>query len=172
MGSSWYDVGVRVGIPVEVWYVPVARDPGPGNPILFGTTDLFLEKLGINSVDDLPPIAAFVPGPDVVEQLEHGLRAEIDLRIDADLAEGSADAGPDAAVDVEDGAGDPVVVSETVDLVETDEGVVVTTTTDSIEVVAHDDPGITETVETIATVEIVGPPTGTSPPTPSPGSTR
>jgi len=29
MGSSWYDVGVRVGIPVEVWYVPVARDPGP-----------------------------------------------------------------------------------------------------------------------------------------------
>jgi hypothetical protein len=28
-GSSWYDVGVRVGIPVETWYVPVSRDPGP-----------------------------------------------------------------------------------------------------------------------------------------------
>ena len=28
-GMSWYDVGVRVGLPVEVWYVPVDRDPGP-----------------------------------------------------------------------------------------------------------------------------------------------
>ena len=29
MGLSWYDVGVRVGLPVSVWYVPVAQDPGP-----------------------------------------------------------------------------------------------------------------------------------------------
>ena len=29
MGTSWYDVGVRVGVPVDVWYVPVERDPGP-----------------------------------------------------------------------------------------------------------------------------------------------
>jgi len=28
-GLSWYDVGVRIGVPVDVWYVPVARDPGP-----------------------------------------------------------------------------------------------------------------------------------------------
>jgi hypothetical protein len=28
-GMSWYDVGVRVGLPVEIWYVPVAGDPGP-----------------------------------------------------------------------------------------------------------------------------------------------
>jgi hypothetical protein len=28
-GLSWYDVGVRVHLPLEVWYVPVARDPGP-----------------------------------------------------------------------------------------------------------------------------------------------
>ncbi len=27
-GLSWYDVGVRVGLPVEVWYVPVQVDPG------------------------------------------------------------------------------------------------------------------------------------------------
>jgi len=26
-GLSWYDVGVRVGLPVEVWYVPVAVEP-------------------------------------------------------------------------------------------------------------------------------------------------
>jgi hypothetical protein len=28
-GMSWYDVGVRAGLPVSVWYVPVERDPGP-----------------------------------------------------------------------------------------------------------------------------------------------
>ena len=29
-GMSWYEVGMRVGLPVEVWYVPVAVEPiGP-----------------------------------------------------------------------------------------------------------------------------------------------
>lgn len=52
----------------------VARDDGPGQAVLFGTTRLFLERLGINSLDDLPPIADFVPDASVVEALEHGLR--------------------------------------------------------------------------------------------------
>lgn len=52
----------------------VARDDGPGQAVLFGTTPLFLERLGINSLDDLPPIADFVPDASVVEALEHGLR--------------------------------------------------------------------------------------------------
>jgi segregation and condensation protein B len=52
----------------------VARDPGPGQPVLFGTTGAFLEQLGLDSLDALPPIGDFVPGADVVEQLEHGLR--------------------------------------------------------------------------------------------------
>jgi segregation and condensation protein B len=50
------------------------RDPGPGQAILYGTTPAFLEKLGLQSLDDLPPIAEFIPGADVVEALEHGLR--------------------------------------------------------------------------------------------------
>jgi segregation and condensation protein B len=54
----------------------VARDTGPGQAILFGTTPAFLEKLGLASLADLPPIAEFVPGADVVEALEHGLRVE------------------------------------------------------------------------------------------------
>jgi segregation and condensation protein B len=54
----------------------VARDPGPGQAILFGTTPLFLDKLGLGSLSDLPAIADFVPGADVVEALEHGLRVE------------------------------------------------------------------------------------------------
>jgi segregation and condensation protein B len=54
----------------------IARDPGPGQAVLFGTTSMFLERLGLGSLEDLPPIAAFVPGADVVEALEVGLRAD------------------------------------------------------------------------------------------------
>jgi segregation and condensation protein B len=42
--------------------------------VLFGTTPLFLERLGLNSLDQLPPLSEFVPGADVVEHLESGLR--------------------------------------------------------------------------------------------------
>lgn len=52
----------------------VGRDAGPGQALLFGTTALFLEKLGLDSLDELPGIAEFLPGADVVEALEHGLR--------------------------------------------------------------------------------------------------
>jgi segregation and condensation protein B len=53
----------------------VAIDPGPGNAALFGTTPQFLEKLGLDSLNELPPLAEFVPSAEVVEALEHGLRA-------------------------------------------------------------------------------------------------
>lgn len=53
---------------------PVGRDPGPGQAVLYGTTTLFLERLGLDSLADLPPLGEFVPGADVVEALEHGLR--------------------------------------------------------------------------------------------------
>ena len=52
----------------------VGRDNGPGQAILFGTTATFLEKLGLASLDDLPPIAEFIPSAEVVEALEIGLR--------------------------------------------------------------------------------------------------
>ena len=52
----------------------VARDRGPGQAILYGTTATFLEKLGLASLDDLPPIAQFIPSAEVVEALETGLR--------------------------------------------------------------------------------------------------
>lgn len=28
-GLSWWDVGLRTGVPVDAWFVPVERDPGP-----------------------------------------------------------------------------------------------------------------------------------------------
>ncbi|MFZ2057381.1 MAG: SMC-Scp complex subunit ScpB [Acidimicrobiales bacterium] len=54
----------------------VGRDEGPGQSILFGTTSMFLERLGLDSIDDLPPLAAFVPPVSTVEMLENVLRSE------------------------------------------------------------------------------------------------
>lgn len=53
----------------------VGRDPGPGNAILYGTSSLFLEKLGLDSVDQLPPLGDFVPDTTIIEALEAGLTA-------------------------------------------------------------------------------------------------
>jgi segregation and condensation protein B len=50
--------------------------PGPGQALLFGTTDLFLEKLGVRGLDELPPLADHVPPADVVEALERPFRPE------------------------------------------------------------------------------------------------
>lgn len=80
----------------------VARDPGPGQAVLYGTTPLFLERLGLDSLDDLPPIASFVPGADVVEALEHSLRVE-DPPVEVDVTDG-ADDGPSGG---EDGSDEP-----------------------------------------------------------------
>src|SRR4030095_10923384 len=55
---------------------PIGRDPRPGQAGLWGTTPLFLEKLGLDTLDDLPPLGEFVPSADVVEALELGLRAD------------------------------------------------------------------------------------------------
>ena len=56
----------------------VSRDTGPGNAVLYGTTQEFLERMGINSATDLPPLGEFVPGPEVVEALERSLRVVSD----------------------------------------------------------------------------------------------
>lgn len=60
----------------------IARDPGPGQAVLYGTSRLFLEKLGLGSIEDLPPLGQFVPGAEVVEQLEQGLRPEAPPTLD------------------------------------------------------------------------------------------
>lgn len=52
----------------------VDRDDGPGQAVMFGTTPLFLERLGLASIENLPSIADFIPDASVVEALEHGLR--------------------------------------------------------------------------------------------------
>ena len=52
----------------------VGRDPGPGNATMYGTTTLFLERLGLDTVQDLPKLSDFVPEAEVVETLEVALR--------------------------------------------------------------------------------------------------
>ena len=54
----------------------VGRDPGPGQAVLYGTSRMFLERLGLDSLADLTPLGDFVPGPEVVEALERGLGAD------------------------------------------------------------------------------------------------
>ena len=39
----------------------LGREKGPGNAILYGTTRTFLERFGLNSVKDLPPLEDFAP---------------------------------------------------------------------------------------------------------------
>jgi segregation and condensation protein B len=65
----------------------VGHDPGPGQAILYGTTQLFLERLGLDSLLELPPLAEFVPEPSVVEALERGLllRTEAEPEAPTDL---------------------------------------------------------------------------------------
>jgi segregation and condensation protein B len=54
----------------------IGTAPGPGQALLYGTTELFLEKLGVNSTQDLPPLANHIPPAEVVETLERPFRPE------------------------------------------------------------------------------------------------
>jgi len=56
--------------------VEVGRAEGPGQAVLYGTTDVFLEKLGVDGLDALPPLADHVPPAEVVEALERPFRPE------------------------------------------------------------------------------------------------
>jgi len=49
----------------------VGTDPGPGQAILYGTTPAFLEQLGLNDLDQLPPIKDYLPeGVDLLDLQE------------------------------------------------------------------------------------------------------
>ena len=46
----------------------------PGNPAVYRTTDLFLERLGLRTLDELPPLAEHIPPAEFVDTLEESLR--------------------------------------------------------------------------------------------------
>jgi segregation and condensation protein B len=43
---------------------------GPASPNLFEVSDEFLERMGLRSVDDLPPLTDFMPDAEAVEDME------------------------------------------------------------------------------------------------------
>ena len=91
--------GVLKTLQQRGYVAELGQDSGPGQAMLFGTTSLFLEKLGIGSLAELPPLGDFIPGADLVEVLEQGLRpsSAIDLTEDEDGADGAVDEpAPDA----------------------------------------------------------------------------
>lgn len=59
------------------------HEEGSGGGLL-STTDLFVEKLGLRSLDELPPIAPLLPevDPQMDESLESGLAALADMEMD------------------------------------------------------------------------------------------
>jgi segregation and condensation protein B len=54
----------------------VGRDSGPGRAPLYGTTPLFLEKIGLGSVADLPPLATFAADAGEAAEIERALTAQ------------------------------------------------------------------------------------------------
>lgn len=68
----------------------VGHDKGPGRPVLYGTTTRFLEQLGIESLDQLPPLAEFAPEPGLADRIESALRQGLPPRVATEegIAEG------------------------------------------------------------------------------------
>ena len=56
--------------------------------IFYGTTALFLERLGLDAIEQLPPVEDFLPGPEVAAEFEFDLQASLGVG----LAPGTDDA--------------------------------------------------------------------------------
>jgi segregation and condensation protein B len=50
--------------------VEAGHDSGPGSPVLFKVSTEFLERMGLKSLDELPPLADFMPDSEAVEDME------------------------------------------------------------------------------------------------------
>ena len=50
----------------------------PGNPAVYRTSELFLEKMGLSDLSELPPLADHVPPAGFVDTLEESLRPGLD----------------------------------------------------------------------------------------------
>lgn len=63
------------------------RLPLPGNPAVYGTTELFLEKMGLGSLRDLPPLADHVPPASIMDSLEDTFRSSVASDVGVDDGE-------------------------------------------------------------------------------------
>lgn len=53
----------------------LGKQESPGQPILYGTSDRFLESFGLRSLNELPPLDEFSPDEDTIKQIEENLRS-------------------------------------------------------------------------------------------------
>ncbi len=69
----------------------VGKEKAPGGPALYATTDKFLERFGLNSLEDLAPLQVFEPDEETVNKIARSLsgggesRAEESDGVDDDL---------------------------------------------------------------------------------------
>ena len=144
--------GVMRTLQQRGYIAELARDPGPGQAVLFGTTASFLERLGLNSLSDLPALGEFIPGAEVVEALEAGLRlpdevaadAEDDVEDDVEAHAAVEDGGHEDGDRDSDGDGGAArAVVEPADRMDEESGAEPTAESESDEVVIdlRDDPG-------------------------------
>jgi segregation and condensation protein B len=88
----------------------VGRDEGPGQAVLYGTTTTLLERLGLDSLDELPPLTDFLPEAPAPDEPELGALREVRRRLAAggDLPSRGVDratnTGPDDEPDEDDDA--------------------------------------------------------------------
>jgi segregation and condensation protein B len=77
------------------------RDEGPGQALLYGTTTLFLERIGVNDLDELPPLTDFLPEAPAPDEPELGAIREARRRIAEATADRDAatNTGPDDSQD-------------------------------------------------------------------------
>lgn len=61
----------------------VGRDEGPGQAILYGTTPALLERLGLDHLDELPPLTDYLPDAPAPDEPELGALKEIRRRLAA-----------------------------------------------------------------------------------------
>jgi segregation and condensation protein B len=57
--------------------VEAGKEHGPGNPSIFTVSDEFLERLGLGSADELPPLKDFMPDAEAVEDMEAKLSPNV-----------------------------------------------------------------------------------------------
>jgi segregation and condensation protein B len=62
----------------------VGRDEGPGRPLLYGTTPEFLERLGLDSVSELPPLAPLLGSGDDEDRDRSAEQAEAQAEAEAE----------------------------------------------------------------------------------------
>jgi segregation and condensation protein B len=55
----------------------VGRAEGPGQPVLYGTTELFLDRLGLSNVNLLPPIENFLPPVTTANEIADEMAATV-----------------------------------------------------------------------------------------------